>query len=803
MSDLFAIIDATNPGDLERLTLHRMPGALPFAGKFRVIDFNLSNMANSNIINVSIFPYGNYRSLQDHIGSGKRYNLDRRRDGLFVLPPKNMSALPSEMLTFQRMNEHIEYFRRSNQSHCIITQAHLVWNIDFYHVLKMHLKYQNDITEVVYRDIRLKTFLLSKKLLLKYIKSYESQEYKTIIDVCEKAPNLKKGIYKHKGYTRTITNTFHYLKSNLDILKFDIGRRIFKEDRPIYSKEKTAPPAVYQNDARAINSMVASGSIINGTLKNTIIGRDTIIKKGAIIKNSFIMSNCVIEEDVVLENTIIDKETVIKQGTNLSGTIQNPFCSEKQQILTNKKSQRILMVAAESYPYIKTGGLADVIGSLSNHLVRQGTDVNVILPLYKKIKESFKESLKRGKSFTITYNNTDYQIRLFNTTYKKVSYYFVESYDFFDTGKIYGLANDLDRFAFFNKAVVSLLDYFDHFDLIHLHDWHTALIPVLIENQKRTEKTLLTIHNIDYQGTGSSYIFKKLSLPNIYNLTQINFLKLGILQATKISTVSPTYKEELKYDYYGKNLTPNIISRERDFYGILNGISAEHNPATDKLIHTTFDKNSLQNKAKNKRFLQKDNELEVSDDTFIVGMVTRIVEQKGFDIILPVIEQLIGELDMYFIILGTGDKRYMNWLKEIKKAYPNKVGLNLKYDATVPNYIYAGSDLFLMPSRVEPCGLGQMIAQRYGTIPLVRETGGLKDSVNKFDEVTRRGDGFSFYNYDIDSLKDTLLKAYNLYNNDKDMWLKLIDRSMRIDNSISKCAIKYQETYKLIIDSEK
>ena len=407
-SNIFAVVDATFKYNLEQLTLHRMPGALPFAGKYRLIDFTLSNVRNSRITNVAIFPYGNYRSLQDHVGSGKKWDLDRRRDGLFILPPKNMYISPDEMISFQRMYEHIEFFRRSSQDYAVITSANIVWNIDFHDCLIEHLKNNADITEVMYQNIRLKTFIISRTLLLEYILTYDSLEYRTMIDLVEKSPNLKIHIYKHKNYTRTITDTFNYLKSNLDMLRFDIGMKIFTPDRPIYSKEKTAPPAKYLTHASIENSMISSGSIIDGTVINSVIARDVIIEKGAVIKNSFVMSNSVIEEDSILNYVILDKQTIVKKNTHIEGVLTSPYVSQKEQIVTSFENLKVLLVASESYPFIKTGGLADVIGSLSRNLVRQGVNATVILPLYKKIRETFFESLKSEFTKTIFYGEEKY-----------------------------------------------------------------------------------------------------------------------------------------------------------------------------------------------------------------------------------------------------------------------------------------------------------------------------------------------------------------------------------------------------------
>ncbi|MEC9484542.1 MAG: glycogen/starch synthase [Candidatus Izemoplasma sp.] len=804
MAELLAIVDATYKGNFESLTLHRMPGALPFFGKFRLIDFTLSNIRNSRITNVAIFPYGNYRSLQDHVGSGKRWDLDRRRDGLFILPPKNAYIMPGKMITFQRMSEHIEFFLRSTQEYAIIMPSSIVWSIDFNDVLEAHIASQKDITEVMHQNNRLRTYIVSKKRLIDLIETADSLQYRTMLDVVAYSPSLTVNIYQHDSYTQLIETLDDFLITNLDMLHFDSGRNIFKPDVHIFSKEKTAPPAKYLNHAKIENSAVASGSIIDGNLERTIVGRDVVIKKNTTIKNSYIMSNCFIEEGAYLENVILDKRTVVKADTYINGTKDFPYISQKRQVVTNFDQIRVCMVASEAYPFMKRGGLADVIGGLSRNLVRLGVDVTVIIPYYNRIKDDFSETIKRDFSMVVTYGDKQYKTTIFTRLYKNVRFYFIESFDFFDTDKIYGYDNDPDRFAFFNQAVVNLFDYIDDFDLVHIHDWHTSLIPLILDNSKHQGlKTLLTIHNVEYQGQVSNDVIQKLNIKNfVFRAETINILEIGIDTATKLSTVSPTYKEELKYEYYGKNLTYFIIKRERDFFGILNGISSSLNPQRDQLIHTQYQIGSRDDKIANKTYLQDIMNLPKGDDTFVIGMVTRIVEQKGFDIILNVLPDVLKDDRVQFVLLGEGDSHYKKALRNIEKQYPNQVRLNLSYDGTVPNYIYAGADAFLMPSRYEPCGLGQMIALKYGTLPIVRDTGGLSDTVDNYDPITGSGNGFKFYNYDGYDLAQTIDTAKDVFFNHPDLWDTMQKRAMKTDYSLKRQARKYIDLYRIVIEAQ-
>jgi starch synthase len=800
MNRAFAIIDATTKENLEKLTIHRIPSALPFGGKYRLIDFTLSNLTNSEVYNVAIFPYGNYRSLQDHIGSGKRWDLDRKHDGLFILPPKNALTEPGSMISFQRMYEHIEFIRRSEQPYCIITSANIIWNIDFKEAITYHISSQSDVTEIIYKKTRLKTFILNKELLLKYVTNYESQEYQDILALIEKAPNLRVSLYAHHDFTKVITDASSYLKANLDLLNFSYGLSLFHPSRPVYSKERNAPPTHYKESAVIKNSIISSGARINGTVINSVIGRDVVVKKGAVIENSVINSNTIVYENAVVKFAVLDKETVVRSQVEIEGSLNTPFVSQKKQVITTQKHIRILQVAAESYPFIKTGGLADMVGSLSQNLALHDVDTSVVIPLYKDIKEHFSESLKREYSIPITFNLKTYKITLYTYYFKKVNYYFIDSFDFFDRERVYGYEDDIERFAFFNKAVIALLDHLNDFDLIHLHDWHTAMIPSLLDQTEYKEvKTLLTIHNISYQGKTDKDIFKMLDLRKTMNY--FNSLELGILTASKISTVSSTYRDELHYQYYAGDLTASIISRERDFYGILNGITSKWSPTIDPYIYQTYSESTLNDKWLNKQYVQRKYGLSESKDTFLIGMVSRIVEHKGFDLIVSILPSLLEDYDIQFVLLGTGEQKFVDQLKQIEQAYPTQFKFNFGFFSEVPNYIYASADLFLMPSRIEPCGLSQMIAMKYGAVPLVRETGGLKDSVTRYNQIERSGNGFSFYPYDSRYLKDELLHAYDIFKNHKDDWQQIMKCALSSDFSIYKTTMKYIDLYKTIIFS--
>lgn len=804
MNDIFVVVDASSRGNFEKLTRHRVPGAIPFGGKYRLIDFTLSNCKNSGINNVAIFPYGNYRSLSDHIGSGDRWDLSRRHDGIFILPPKNLSLTIENEISFQRMYEHLEYFYRSNQEYAIITPANMVWNINYYDFLQEHLNQDADISEIL-SDVRkvLKTYIISKKLLMEYIENYDQIAFRNLSDVFDYAPAIKKHTIVIKTFSYNITSAKELYEADMQLLLPEIRKQLFLENRPIYSKETMSAPSRYGDFAVVKNSIIASGAVIEGEVENSIIGRKVKVAYGAKIKDSIIMNQSIIESDALVEFCIFDKETRVLKGSVVTGEEDEIFVSEKKQIVTTHQKLAILQVSSECFPYMKTGGLADVVGSLAEEFSDLGKKSQVILPLYPQIKEKYNLLLELKVSNSLNYDNKNYKVNLYTLVNTNTVYYFVESYDFFDREKIYGYEDDGDRFAFFNLAVIHFLNAIEEFpDILHLHDWHTGLLPLLLKSFNIPVKTLMTIHNIEYQGIHDRDILQKLNIENSLQYTRlnkINFLEIGLNYATKISTVSETYKDELRYEYYSKNLVEIINKRFRDFYGILNGLSEDVNPRDDLEIAMKYNLvNVFTAKKVNKLDMQKKLGISVGQDYFVIGMVSRIVEQKGFEIIIPALHQFLENSQIEFVILGTGDEIYLEQLRNLRDRFPDRVSLNLEYDATKPQFIYAGADAFLMPSRYEPCGIGQMIALRYGTIPIVRQTGGLNDTVDNFDTSSKRGNGFKFFNYDARDLLFQMSNAFNVYSNNSEDWRQLIINAMNSRFSLQDSAKRYLELYQII-----
>lgn len=798
MNNTLMIIDASSKGMFEKITLHRIAGALPFAGKFRLIDFALSNAKNAQIKSVAIFPFGNYRSLGDHVGSGKRWNLDRKKDGLFILPPKHIQMPTETMLTFQRMHEHIEFFHRSAHPYVFLTPASIVWNIDIANAVEIHIHSGADVSEIMANDQRLNTFILQRSTLLELIENYANLPYQTVQEWIESAPHLDHQLLPHDGYTRYITDNYNYLKSNLAILEFNVGKTIFAPQSPVISKEKVAPPVRYLETAHVQDAMIASGSIIGGTIKHSIIGRNVTVEAGAWIENSVIMSGATIEGDVHITHAIIDKSTHIEQGSFIEGTLRDPYVSQKEQTITKETPVNVLMVATESSPFVKTGGLGDVVNDLSRHLVEKGITTSVIMPLFKAIKDKVLDRLELMFTESIPFMHQNERVNVYQMTFQGVHYYFLDAYSFYDREKLYGYNDDFERFSFFNLAVFTLYEKLDAFNLVHIHDWHGGYLPRLFKIHKKPVKTVLTLHNVNYQGD-----FIPIEVPkalDFLNREPVNFLESAIQYADIITTVSPRYKDELKYPYYGGNLTPLLVQKERDFYGILNGLSSVYDPAHDTLIHTPYTAGEWDKKAENKAYLQTTSGLDVDPEACVIGMVSRIAETKGFTILLTILESFLAEhAAVQFVLLGSGDEVFVDRLQRIEKKFPGRMKCNIGFHASVPNLIYAGADLFLMPSRIEPCGLSQMIAMKYGTLPVVRQTGGLSDTVKAFDPITKRGTGFGFYHYDPTALWFTLKHATEVFKHDKITFDGLKSAAMNEDFSLDKQASRMVDMYHLAI----
>ena len=449
-------------------------------------------------------------------------------------------------------------------------------------------------------------------------------------------------------------------------------------------------------------------------------------------------------------------------------------------------------------------------GALPVTLNELGTDTRVILPLYYDIPESFRKAMEYVGSVYVTLAWRTQYCGLYKSVYNGVTYYFVDNEQYFKRAGIYGHYDDAERFSFFSKAVLECLRLIDFYpDVIHSNDWHSALVPVFLDSFYRDNenylyiKTVFTIHNIEFQGKyGDDLSEDVLGLPAdkvdlIRYAGCINFMKGGIESANVVTTVSPSYAEEIMDRYYAYGLEMILKDRGDKVCGIVNGIDTDvFNPAKDKFLVKNFDYASIEDKAVNKEALLTMLGMEYNHNTPLIGMVTRLTEQKGIDLLVARLDDIM-QSNVQVVVLGKGDWKYENMLIELASRYPEKLKVIINFSTDIANKIYASSDMFLMPSKFEPCGLSQMISMRYGTIPIVRMTGGLKDTVQGFDPTQLTGDGFTFYSYNADDMLDAIMRAIGTFNCKRE-WNAIIANAMSKDLSWKASAVKYLELYNKI-----
>lgn len=475
---------------------------------------------------------------------------------------------------------------------------------------------------------------------------------------------------------------------------------------------------------------------------------------------------------------------------------------------------KVLFVASEAYPFIKTGGLGDVAYALPKALRKLGIDARVIIPKYSGIPSSFKNCMENIASFTVPIGWRDQYCGLQYLTYDGVPYYFVDNEYYFERPHIYGFYDDGERFSYFSKAVLESINHMEDFipDIIHCNDWHSGMVPLLLKENYSYEdkfskiKSVFTIHNLKYQG-----VFSKEVLSDLLNLDYkyydddavkfydaISFMKSGIVFSDAVTTVSETYAGEIQTPFYGEALDGLLYSITYKLHGIVNGIDYElYDPKIDKKISQNYDIENRKLKVLNKLKLQEKLFLTINEDIPMIGIVTRLVNQKGLDLIVNKLPELLS-LPIQIVLLGNGDEFYEDIFQYYASIYPSRISTNIVFDAELAQQIYASSDMFLMPSLFEPCGIGQLIALKYGSIPIVRETGGLKDTIIPYNKYTGEGNGFSFANYSSDELLEAVNKALDLYK-DKVSWDKLVSNAMSSNNSWEDSAKHYMDLYSDII----
>ncbi len=475
--------------------------------------------------------------------------------------------------------------------------------------------------------------------------------------------------------------------------------------------------------------------------------------------------------------------------------------------------KNILFVASEGVPFIKTGGLADVVGSLPKYIDRQYFDVRVVLPKYKCMSQEMKDRMEYVTNFYMDFHWKREYVGIFKAETDGVVYYFIDNEFYFPGFKPYGddALFEIEKFAFFSKAALSILPVIGFKpDIIHCHDWQTGLIPVYLKERFqgneffRGMKAVMTIHNLKFQGRWDKKEVQDITgLPDYFFVPDklemfgdADLLKGGIVYADAITTVSETYAEEIKTKFYGENLDGLLTTRAKDLRGIVNGIDyGDFNPTADKFIDFPYDAITFRKeKSKNKLALQKELGLAQDEKCFMIGIVSRLTDQKGLDLITCVLDEMCQDA-IQIVVLGTGTEQYENMFRHFAWKYSDRVSANIYYSEPMSHKIYAASDAFLMPSLFEPCGLSQLMALRYGTIPIVRQTGGLKDTVEPYNKFEGTGTGFGFLNYNAHEMMQTVREAESLFYDRKREWNKMIDRAMAVDFSWKMSANKYQEMY--------
>ena len=471
---------------------------------------------------------------------------------------------------------------------------------------------------------------------------------------------------------------------------------------------------------------------------------------------------------------------------------------------------KVLYAASEALPFIASGGLADVAGSLPQALRKRLIGCRVVMPLYDGIKQELKDSMKFITNISVPVAWRRQYCGIFEARAGGVIYYLLDNQYYFKRDALYGFYDDAERFAFFSRAILEILPHIDFKpDIIHCNDWQTALTPLyystMYANQPGYEniKTVLTIHNIQYQG-----VYGEELLDNVVGIDHahkslieydgaVNLMKGGIECANAVTTVSPSYAKEILDPWYSHGLDTILRERSYKLRGILNGIDVEnYNPETDKDVFKNYSVDNMRGKAVNKRELQKLLGLPEKSDTPVMGMVSRLVSHKGLDLCKAVLDELLSTTDIQLVVPGSGDYQYEEFFRGLAERYPDKVGLCLGFIPDLARKIYAGSDMFLMPSKSEPCGLSQMVALRYGSIPIVRETGGLRDSVS--DSGDGEGNGFVFSSYNAHDMLHAIKRAVAGYQ-DKKGWPILVKRAMESDNSWGKSANEYIRMYKEVL----
>lgn len=480
--------------------------------------------------------------------------------------------------------------------------------------------------------------------------------------------------------------------------------------------------------------------------------------------------------------------------------------------------KKILFAASECVPFIKTGGLADVCGALPKEFDKTEWDVRVVLPNYSCIREEYRSQFTYVTHFYMSAGNdiADKYVGVLKYVLDGITYYLIDNREYFDCETPYGdIRYDIEKFCFFDKAVLSILKQIDFRpDLIHCHDWETGLIPVYLKNEFQADsfywgiKSVMTIHNLKFQGVWDVKTMRRLTglAENLFTPDKLEFrrdanmLKGGLVYADYITTVSDSYAQEIQTEYYGEGLNGLLAARHFDMQGIVNGIDYEvYNPQTDDKLYVNYDAQSFRKKKyMNKTKLQEELGLTVDKKKYMIGLISRLTDQKGLDLVRDVMDHIVDDYTQ-LVVIGTGDAQYENMFRHYAWKYADRVSANICYSDELAHKLYGAADAFLMPSRFEPCGLTQLISFRYGTVPIVRETGGLKDTVHPFNEYENTGDGFSFANYNSGEMLGIINYSKHIYFDRRKQWNQMIDRGMANDYSWRSSKGRYEGLYRYLL----
>lgn len=478
-------------------------------------------------------------------------------------------------------------------------------------------------------------------------------------------------------------------------------------------------------------------------------------------------------------------------------------------------NMNIYFCSSEAYPYSKSGGLADVAASLPKTLHNHGHNPKVFIPLYKhNIKDV--STFKKLYENQIKFSDQSFKVTYYEATYDEVTYILIRNDKLFARVNYYGYEDDVIRFAFFNHAILTYIALSQDIpDIIHINDWQTSLLPFLLDTRYKKSKqsdlyqnikTLLTIHNLEKQGSFPLEFEPILEHKNFtyMHMNRINCLKTGIMRAHAINTVSESYREDILTRFYAFSLQAPLKSREPQLFGILNGFDESiHDPKISDYLIQTYDEHTFEiGKKYNKKALLEKLGFTYDANKPVISFINRFAKQKGIDLLMEVMDDYLDKDAFYFVILGKGEPSYTLYFNQLKEKYPNLVYVQNSFDIELSHQVYAASDLFLLPSLFEPCGLNQMIAMKFGALPIIRLTGGLKDTVTPYNKFTGVGSGFGFKNNDDLELKDTIDQALDLYHNHKETFNDLIHQAMHIHHPMDRMAEQYEKLYKKLIDNE-